>query len=187
MPNWTANRIYIEGEQADIRAFLEAVKWEDELFDFNRLIPMPELLKQTGSGHSTIEGEKVTSWYISQPWTKDSPEQTRLFTSEEKAELAAIGHPDWYSWCLKNWGTKWNACRTEINDNSDHGYAEITFDTAWDAPTPVLRMMVELFPKLTFRCEWRHEHESPYPHSLDDEPDYSPALALSALAGGGVA
>jgi len=27
MPNWTSNRIYIEGEPADIRAFLEAVKW----------------------------------------------------------------------------------------------------------------------------------------------------------------
>jgi hypothetical protein len=30
MPNWTSNRIYIKGDQADIRAFLEAVKWEDE-------------------------------------------------------------------------------------------------------------------------------------------------------------
>jgi hypothetical protein len=31
MPNWTSNRVDIEGEEADIRAFLDAVKWEDEL------------------------------------------------------------------------------------------------------------------------------------------------------------
>lgn len=28
MPNWTSNRIYVEGEPADIRAFLDAVKWK---------------------------------------------------------------------------------------------------------------------------------------------------------------
>src|SRR5580658_6018867 len=161
MPNWTSNRIYVEGDQADIRAFLEAVKWEDELFDFTRLIPMPELLKHTGSGHSTIDGKKVTSWYVIKPWNpeKGEQEETRLFTPEEEAELKAIGHLDWYSWSVQNWGTKWNACRAEIDDNSEHGYAEITFETAWSAPVPVLQKMVEMFPRLTFRCEWRDEDE----------------------------
>jgi hypothetical protein len=185
MPNWTSNRIHIEGEPADTRAFLEAVKWEDELFDFNRIVPRPEILNHTGSGFQTIDGQEVRSWYVVKEWEKDSPEQVRPFTPEEEAELKAIGHHDWYSWSIQNWGTKWNACHAEIEDHSDYGYVEITFETAWCAPVPVLRKMVEMFPKLTFRCEWRHEDENPYPHSLDEQPDPSPDLVaiVKAMAG----
>lgn len=171
MPNWTANRICVEGEPADIRAFLEAVKWEDELFDFNRIIPMPELLKHTGSGSTDIDGKKADSWYIVRRWnpnTPNEPEQTRLFTPEEENELAAIGHRDWYGWSIAHWGTKWNACHVEVYDSSiEQGSVEIIFDTAWDAPVPMLRKMVEMFPKLTFDCRWRHEDDDPYPRALD--------------------
>jgi hypothetical protein len=172
MPNWTSTRITVEGDQADIRSFLEAVKWEDQLFDFNRLIPMPEILKHTGSGGRTIDGKDVSSWYIIAPQTPDSPEKVRLFTPEEEADLAAIGHRDWYNWSCANWNTKWNACQVAIDDGSiEFGNIEITFDTAWDAPVPVLRKMVKMFPKLTFDCRWRHEDDDPYPNSLDFEED----------------
>jgi hypothetical protein len=186
MPNWTSNRIYIEGERADIRAFLEAVKWEDELFDFNRIIPRPEILNHTGSGHREIDGKEVESWYIVKEAKYEPPQEqeiVRQFTSEEEDELKAIGHRDWYSWSVQNWGTKWNACRVEIDDASiKYGAIEITFETAWSAPTLVLRKMVEMFPKLTFDCRWRHEDESPYPHSLDEE-DGETIGAILAKAG----
>lgn len=186
MPNWTSNRVYIEGEPTDIREFLEAVKWQDELFDFNRIIPRPEILNHTGSGMHEIDGKKVESWYIVKAWHKDFPgqkEEVRLFTPEEEAELAGIGHRDWYSWSKENWGTKWNACHVEIEDSGEHGYLEITFDTAWSAPVPVLQTMVEMFPKLSFTCEWRYEDESPYRHSLDDEADGIELVATLAGAG----
>jgi len=89
-----SNRIYVEGEPADIRAFLEAVKWEDELFDFNRIIPRPEILNHTGSGIREIDGKKVESWYIVKHEKYDPPQEqeiVRLFTPEEEAELKAIG------------------------------------------------------------------------------------------------
>jgi len=187
MPNWTSNRICVEGEENDLRAFLEAVKWQDELFDFNRIIPMPEILRHTGSGRREIDGKQVKSWYIVKPWHKDFPgqkEEVRLFTPEEEAELAAIGHRDWYSWSTANWGTKWNALRVEIDDASiAYGSVEITFETAWCAPVPVLQKMVELFPGLTFDCRWRHDDEDPYPHSLDDEPDNAETAPILAKAG----
>jgi hypothetical protein len=173
MPNWTSNRIYVEGEQADIREFLETVKWEDELFDFNRIIPRPEILNHTGSGFTTIDGKEVRSWYIIKHAKYDPPQEqeiVRLFTPDEEAELKAIGHKDWYSWSVQNWGAKWNACRVEIDDASiKYGTIEIMFETAWSAPTPVLFKMREMFPKLSFDCRWRHEDESPYPHALDEE------------------
>ena len=116
-----------------------------------------------------------------------SKQMPNRLSPEEEAELKALSHRDWYSWSVENWGTKWNACRAEIDDNSEYGCVEITFDTAWSAPVPVLRKMVEMYPKLSFTCEWRYEGESPYPHSLDDEPDPTPTLSAIVKAVGGAA
>jgi hypothetical protein len=169
MPNWTSNRIRAEGEPADLKAFLEAIKGDDTVFDFNRIIPMPPLLRHTGAGHRIIGGKSVASWYIihdADPLPSD--EQVRLFTPEEEAELKLIGHSDWYGWSVVNWGTKWDADRPEIEDTSciQAGTVEITFRTAWDAPIPVFRTMIRLFPKLSFQCQWCHEDEN-HTHTLD--------------------
>ncbi len=107
MPNWTSNRIYVEGEPADIRAFLETIKWEDKVLDFNRLIPMPDLLKRTVSGFMTIDGEKVNAWIEDADTERNTV--ARCFTAEEKEQLHEIGHSSWYEWAIQHWGTKWNA------------------------------------------------------------------------------
>ena len=181
MPNWTSNRIYIEGEQADIEAFLEDVKWEDKLLDFNRLIPMPDILKRTVSGFTKIHGKEARSW-IEEPGA-DGKAVARVFTAEEQLQLDEIGFQNWYEWANANWGTKWNASHVEIDGHAEHGYLEITFTTAWDAPIPVLHKMIATFPALTFDCRRRHEDESPYPHSLDDAPDAGIFMAVLAKAG----
>ena len=163
MPNWTSNTIRAEGDEIDLRAFLEAVKWEDQIFDFNRIIPMPELLRHTGSGHRTIGGREVRDWYIINPETDPltDDKSVRLFTPEEEATLKEIGHRNWYTWCYANWGTKWNACRSELAENClSDGYIEIRFDTAWAPPRPVLEKMFEMFPKLSFVCTWKNEGEN---------------------------
>ena len=46
--------------------------------------------------------------------------------------LKKFGSTDWYNWSIKNWGTKWNACYSYVNENC------ITFDTAWGCPLEVL-------------------------------------------------
>lgn len=43
------------------------------------------------------------------------------------------GYANWYDWSCAKWGTKWDADVVDINDKS------ITFDTAWDAPMPVIK------------------------------------------------
>ncbi len=162
MPNWTSNIIRAEGDGHDIAAFLDAVKGEDEVFDFNRIIPMPEILRHTASGYRIIDGREVTSWYVVREADHLAAidEEVRLFTAEEEAALADIGHRDWYSWCNANWNTKWNACRAEISEKClNNSWVEIRFETAWDAPLPIFHRMVELFPKLGFSCSWQHEGE----------------------------
>lgn len=170
MPNWTSNHIFAEGAEADLRAFLEAIKWQDQLFDFNRIIPMPEILKHTACGGRNFDGKKVASWFVENPDAEFKDRIERPFTPEEETALADIGCDNWYDWAVANWGTKWNASCVEIDqDGLEYGCLEITFLTAWSAPGPVLEKMIGMFPGLTFHCEWRHEGESAYPHSLTSE------------------
>jgi len=59
-----------------------------------------------------------------------------------------------YNWCIKNWGTKWNACEpnitlTDVSPKSS--IVEISFDSAWSPSEPITRKLSELFPDLTFK------------------------------------
>ena len=46
------------------------------------------------------------------------------------------GATTWFDWRCQNWGTKWNACNTEITDKGDD--VVLRFNTAWDPPIGVL-------------------------------------------------
>ena len=58
--------------------------------------------------------------------------------------IAKYGCKSWYEWHNRYWNTKWNACDTEVDGN------QITFDTAWSFPAPVIEKLSELFPDVTF-------------------------------------
>jgi hypothetical protein len=171
MPNWTSNMIYAEGSPEQISEFLEKIRGARGVLDFDSIIPMPELLKHTGSGARAFGGEDCREWYVIEPadYSNDKPEKIRLFTAEEEAELTKLGVRSWYDWSIANWGTKWNACRADIvsGGQPDSGYVRIEFETAWDAPEPIFRKLAEMFPFLDITCKWRHEDEDPYPHKLE--------------------
>jgi hypothetical protein len=172
MPNWTSNTIRAEGDETDLRAFLEAVKWQDQIFDFNRIIPMPELVRHAFHGWRTVEGQDVSAWYQIDPEDISFDEKgARRFTPEEEAALRDIGYSNWYDWSIAKWGTKWNACDPALLAGSAaDGFIEIMFDTAWDAPVPVMEKMFEMFPRLSFTCSWRHEGDEVV-HGIDHSPN----------------
>lgn len=62
------------------------------------------------------------------------------------------GATTWYEWCIKNWGTKWNACDTEIIDEDT-----IKFDTAWSSPEPVIAKLAEMYPDAVIEHWWADE------------------------------
>lgn len=149
MPNWCDNRIEISGEGlADLLAFVAS---EDNAFDFEKIIPMPGILKHTAGGFRKFEVDgkeiKLNAW-----WTPNSGDfqidhqEARPFTADEEAELAAIGHTCWYSWCIANWGTKWNSKWAELDAGED--YAQVRFSTAWSPPVEVIEALRERFPAM---------------------------------------
>lgn len=52
----------------------------------------------------------------------------------------------WYKWCLKNWGTKWDA----INWTTTHE-GRLHFDTAWTTSTPIFEAIARQYPDAEFR------------------------------------
>lgn len=53
----------------------------------------------------------------------------------------SYGATTWYDWCCQYWGTKWNAGNTSVSGND-----EVTFETAWCSPEPIIKKLSEMYP-----------------------------------------
>lgn len=54
--------------------------------------------------------------------------------------------PQWYDWCVKNWGTKWNVEEdVDIVYDKNIDEYDISFQTAWSVPTGIVKRYSELF------------------------------------------
>lgn len=58
---------------------------------------------------------------------------------------------DWYDWCIENWGTKWNAGDTIVDDES------IEFETAWSTPVPVFVELSKCLKDITIIVDYADE------------------------------
>jgi hypothetical protein len=138
MPNWITNVMSLHGPEIEIKKLIDFVQSEDQLFDFNKIVPMPKSLN--------IEKTFPIK-------TEDSQIRMENFVN--------YGHEDWYSWRSENWGTKWN-CR-QVDDNnpmewdSKKGVYQICFDTAWNTPLPIFNKIQQLFPLVKIYVMWRDE------------------------------
>tara|TARA_R110000803_G_scaffold88783_1_gene155752 strand:- start:2061 stop:2504 length:444 start_codon:yes stop_codon:yes gene_type:complete len=123
MPNWTHNTVKFECPKEKIIDLKDKLKSKDNVFDFNRIRPMPNNAKGF-----EVEGSLT-------------PEDLDGVEGE-------------YMWSMKNWGTKWNSVRSEISDESEV-CIEYTFDTAWDAPHPIVKaIFTNGMLKDCTRVEW---------------------------------
>jgi hypothetical protein len=149
------NRLLVKGNPVRIRKFLNAIESEDQQFDFERVIPMPDLISDTCCGLTTIDGPEVKHWYQ----TNDGHD--RLFTEEEERELRELGHRCWRDWTIAKWGTMWNAGEISLDERTIRlGYVVIEFQTIEAPPWPILRRLQEMFPELGFACRWYREGDS---------------------------
>ena len=159
MPNHISNRLTITGEAEKVAKVFDAIKGEyksgeDRPIDFNKIIPMPKILPYVGKGRTNLNGEAVNSWWTDADAEFNDPNKkpNRLLTTEEKAEIAATGFPDWYDWSIAKWGTKWNAYdQKQLTDNA------IYFETAWSAPIPVIEALAAAHPDIEITLEYADE------------------------------
>ena len=136
MPNWCFNHLTVTGDVKQLKEFVDkstdkSLMHEDNEsgFTFLGTLPMPKDLNITSGSQS-----------------QDEKEQALL-----NKEL--YGYATWYDWCINEWGTKWDACSSQIQDN-ENGCFIVSFETAWAPPSAWLETICKDYPRLVFEMEF---------------------------------
>jgi hypothetical protein len=69
-------------------------------------------------------------------------EGTTAPSESNEALMEKYGASDWYSWCVNNWGTKWDISPYECE--IENGQLVGSFDTAWSPPIEAYSKLEEL-------------------------------------------
>ncbi|NDE15007.1 hypothetical protein EBZ80_08770 [bacterium] len=153
MPNWCSNRLTVFGTEHALTSFLSAARTEESSFSFQVFVPCPEELKETTSGHTTIDGVSVTVWRnVSQPDGKML--QVRITPEDLDRFKWQYGATNWYDWQIQNWGTKWDVEAHVSSDAIADGEVSIDFETAWSPPKEFVLAVSNKFPALTFTLDY---------------------------------
>ena len=166
MPNHVTNVLHVDNPEV-IKSILD----DNGYVDFNNIISMPKELEDTEFPVSE-ETAKITNSIINLvDFLKKTVPQQEL---EEKTEslykvLDSVGCSqytkyvkvykecgciDWRSWCLKYWGTKWNAFE---QDKSENLKTRVKFSTAWNMPEALYKELSKKFPNETITVEYADE------------------------------
>ena len=140
MPNYCENDLYVSGAEADVEEFLEFVGMNKPRpeFDFNCVLPYPEEFAKRDDDR---------------PDFNDPEYKAKMLVFREKYGSNEDGfNSGGYEWCIKNWGTKWDA--KDVVRRDYYGNVCITFQTAWSPPLPVIKALAAKFPNLTLSLEY---------------------------------
>ena len=188
MPNWCDNILTIEGPAEELARFVSKVRESGSLL--GATVPCPESLKEVGAGsmedayhilYGRIPYRNIPedlSINMVNPSEEDrealfvhhfgpsdsSMEKKRAAAKQYKHNMDTYGHLTWYTWCVANWGTKWDVFPdleslpeiSSYQSTANHGSWTYSFDTAWAPPKAWLLETSERFPTLQFLLEY-HE------------------------------
>jgi hypothetical protein len=113
MPNWCNNNI--ELSHPDKAMVERAAKAFADGTLLNEFIPLPKELEDT----------------------------TAPARQSDEALVAKYGHSDWYSWCIANWGTKWDISPYGVEIN-EFGTLVGAFDSPWGPPIQAYEQFEQL-------------------------------------------
>lgn len=104
-------------------------------------------------------GKKLGQKYLEDVLQKFVAENTDIAPSVLEGFVASMiskaltGCLDGYEWRIQYWGTKWNAYECVIDTDNE----EVTFDTAWNFPAPVLVALSVKFPNEIIKARYADE------------------------------
>jgi hypothetical protein len=180
MSNWIENELTIT--KGDPAVLWDAIRGDNSPFDFNRLIPMPEGLKNVPCGsqatlaYEYVTGKDIMADYSRYPWVQQAgvttPEELFAYKCKqygvcdptwELDEMVKVGkllaenertygQKDWYDWAGVNWGTPQNAWFDPSYDKKTDNHLSVT--TAWAPPMPVIKKLFAMLPEHECKFSW---------------------------------
>ena len=180
MPNHTANKFTVSGPKNDVLRLIANAKGDHDAssnesnnLDFNRLVPMPDELRNTSSPVRIQTQEEIDKIWAE--WNKKKeagqlndyelregkPFGLGISQAKHDELIAKYGCADWYNWSVRNWGTKWNAYDVgewEVIDVDENTVkAVICYETAWSPATELWLTVSQDYPTLEFFHEFADE------------------------------
>lgn len=175
MPNWTTNKIIMNGSTEDIKKLRKTF---GKKFSFNDVIHMPKCLNDFGgvpSGLAVCVGQyyknsreapsiRVMKYltrnhiYLGK-LTKERMDASDVMYAEKAIKnIEKTGYAEWYTWSCEHWGTKWDACDSVLMDEAEDELV-YAFSTAWCAPFKVFEELSKQYPNVEFECRWQDEDD----------------------------
>lgn len=166
MPNHVTNILHIKGTPEQVTEVRDSIRGRflkadgsddgEQVFDFHKLLPMPEDLDCTSGSEASIAKYEMGYHTRGRPPFKPAPHQyeraDQALVDLCKENIRKHGHPTWYEWKIENWGTKWGAYQQEeVEPNI------LKFETAWSCPVKILEALAAKFPEVDFVVEYADE------------------------------
>jgi hypothetical protein len=159
MPNWVFNSLSISDNTEDIAKLKIQLNqpFERQHENWN-----PETAQMEVESYK-YDNPLFSFWNIVRPTDMEAYLKQPDYSLPIKEHLKFQGN-DWYSWNVRNWGTKWDVSvsntdeypETEIQiDMPDH--LLYRFDTAWSPPVPAIHNLSLQYPNLTFDLSYEEE------------------------------
>lgn len=167
MPNWTTNYTTFIGTKETINIIHSYFDTEEDIFDFDKVAPMPELLRATASPVNIINDEEFEDEHGVLPETKEGVEKFLLAYKKQEEQTKKhffLGLPDmtntmstilldnygannWYDWHVHHWGVKWEGTSVSIEYKSDN-ILLARYETPWDTPEEIFETLESKFADL---------------------------------------
>ena len=171
MPNWCANKVTVEGTIEEIALFRASHFNTKEDFDFNTITYLPQELENTVSPDNEnilyvvygLATDKLTPLFLKKQRLDEIRENPSTIEKAPaiKQLYDKFGFVSWYQWSIANWGTKWNASDTYVEDiiALPEGNSMLTFEfsTAWTHPQPIYEKLAKLYPNLVITTQFDEE------------------------------
>ncbi len=169
MSNYVMNKLTLSGNKEDIDALLAVVKGDNGLFDFNKVVPMPEELDIPSSngeefrkiaavlgGFDRVTDDAIEE-YVPAGADHDSAVEHLKLERQLLLNRQKYGYYCQYDWRICNWDTNRNAYEPEVID----GHI-ITFKSAWSSVCSVVAELSKMFPRLEFTYQYADEDVGHY-------------------------
>lgn len=142
MPNWVYNSVSIHGAPENVKAFLEKAAKPRPYLEDEKIV--------------VSDCREFSFWnFVSPPEDK----WELYFGTSGWVDGGRVGDPEWnwYPWNADNWGCKWDAGNPDVVYTDGENYANITFETPWDAPRSLIAAIGQQHKELIIT--WHFEEE----------------------------
>lgn len=169
MPNDFRNRLTLRGKRETLEKVFDSIRTKgafkdgsDRVFDFEKVVPTPDdLYIESNSGAETVvllymrqAGFMFASPYDLfvkteleryEKWDDETKAKMKKLARQYLANIARYEYPNWYSFHLDKWGTKWNSYGANVRKCDS-----LEYETANGYPKPVVEELSRKWPDVEF-------------------------------------